>query len=119
MRPHQQSRYPTDPLAVTTLGNSYVFPSLVVASLVLCVRPLQVFLATRGSELSLRERSFIAWVAPRGIVAAAIASIVGRSLESAGVAGGVELRALAAPSDGCTRIFPTRKVLGLTNTQKI
>jgi NhaP-type Na+/H+ or K+/H+ antiporter len=75
---------------------------LVVASLVLCVRPLQVFLATRGSELSLRERSFIAWVAPRGIVAAAIASIVGRSLESAGVAGGVELRALVFLTIACT-----------------
>jgi len=75
---------------------------LVVASLVLCVRPLQVFLATRGSELSLRERSFIAWVAPRGIVAAAIASIVGRSLESAGVDGGVELRALVFLTIACT-----------------
>ena len=67
---------------------------LVVLSLIFLVRPVEVFLATRGSELSIRERGFIAWVAPRGIVAAAIASIVARSLESAGMAGGVELRAL-------------------------
>jgi voltage-gated potassium channel Kch len=75
---------------------------LVVAALLFVVRPLQVFLATRGSELSLRERGFIAWVAPRGIVAAAIASIVARSLETAGIAGGVELRALVFLTIACT-----------------
>ena len=75
---------------------------LVVAALVFVVRPIQVFLATRGSELSLRERGFIAWVAPRGIVAAAIASIVARSLETAGIPGGVELRALVFLTIACT-----------------
>ena len=75
---------------------------LVVLSLIFLVRPVEVFLATRGSELSIRERGFIAWVAPRGIVAAAIASIVARSLESAGMAGGVELRALVFLTIACT-----------------
>ncbi len=75
---------------------------LVVASLVFLVRPLQVFTTTAGSDLSLRERGFIAWVAPRGIVAAAIASIVARSLESAGLEGGAELRALVFLTIACT-----------------
>ena len=74
----------------------------VVASLIFLVRPLQVFITTRGSELSIPERGFIAWVAPRGIVAAAIASIVARSLENAGLAGGVELRALVFLTIACT-----------------
>jgi NhaP-type Na+/H+ or K+/H+ antiporter len=47
----------------------------VVACLVFLVRPINVGLATLGSELSRRERLFIAWVAPRGIVAAAMASV--------------------------------------------
>ncbi len=66
----------------------------VVASLILIVRPLCVWLCTRGTDLESRERLFLAWVAPRGIVAAAIASLVSADLERAGMAGGVELRAL-------------------------
>jgi NhaP-type Na+/H+ or K+/H+ antiporter len=66
----------------------------VVAALVLVVRPLNVGLATLGSELSTRERLLIAWLAPRGIVAAAVASLVAGALESRGLEGGAELRAL-------------------------
>jgi NhaP-type Na+/H+ or K+/H+ antiporter len=66
----------------------------VVAALVLVVRPLNVWLATLGSELSTRERLLIAWLAPRGIVAAAVASLVAGALESRGLDGGAELRAL-------------------------
>jgi hypothetical protein len=66
----------------------------VVAALVIAVRPLGVWLSTLGSELSARERIFVAWVAPRGIVAAAVASLVAGSLESHGMQGSVELRAL-------------------------
>ncbi len=66
----------------------------VLAGLVLIVRPLNVFVSTLGSELSARERLFAAWVAPRGIVAAAVASLTATALEQQGVAGGVELRAM-------------------------
>lgn len=66
----------------------------VVATLVLVVRPLGVWLCTLGSGLDRGEKLFIAWVAPRGIVAAAIASLVAADLERAGLAGGSELRAL-------------------------
>ncbi len=67
---------------------------LVVGTLVLVVRPLVVWLSTLGSELSARERLFIAWIAPRGIVAAAVASVVAGALENSGLEGGAELRAL-------------------------
>ena len=46
-----------------------------VATLILVARPLGVLLSTLGSRLSWRERLFLAWMAPRGIVAAAISSI--------------------------------------------
>jgi NhaP-type Na+/H+ or K+/H+ antiporter len=66
----------------------------VVATLILVVRPLSVWLCTLGSDLTAGERVFIGWIAPRGIVAAAIASLVAVDLERAGLAGGVELRAI-------------------------
>ncbi len=66
----------------------------VLAALVLVVRPLGVWLSTLGSDLERRERLFIAWVAPRGIVAAAIASLTAVAMERNGMPGGTELRAL-------------------------
>jgi NhaP-type Na+/H+ or K+/H+ antiporter len=66
----------------------------VVAVLLLLVRPLGVWLCTQGSELRPRERGFIAWIAPRGIVAAAVASVTATALDSAGIEGGTEVRAL-------------------------
>jgi NhaP-type Na+/H+ or K+/H+ antiporter len=74
----------------------------VVATLVFVVRPLGVWLCTLGSDLSWGERLFIAWVAPRGIVAAAIASLVAADLERAGLEGGIELRALVFLTIGLT-----------------
>lgn len=54
---------------------------------VLLVRPLGVFLSTRGSELRFHEKVFISWVGPRGIVAAGIASLFGITLSRDGVPG--------------------------------
>lgn len=66
----------------------------VVAALVLVVRPAVVALATAGSDLTWRERAFVAWVAPRGIVAAAVASLVAGAMEESGLGGGAQVRAL-------------------------
>jgi len=54
--------------------------------LVFVVRPLSVFVSTFGSSLKWREKLFLSWMAPRGIVAAATASIFALSLEAAGYA---------------------------------
>ena len=43
--------------------------------LILVVRPVAVFLSTIGSGLSIPERAFLGWFAPRGIVAAAVVSV--------------------------------------------
>ena len=66
----------------------------VVGLLVLVVRPVGVFFSTLGSELTTRERLFASWIAPRGIVAAAVASVTATALEAQGMSGGPELRAL-------------------------
>lgn len=47
-------------------------------------RPLCVFLSTRGSGLRLKEKIFLSWMAPRGIVAAAVASVFGLKLAGDG-----------------------------------
>lgn len=66
----------------------------VVLALIFVVRPVSVWLCTYGSDLDRGEKAFLAWVAPRGIVAAAIASLVAADLEREGIPGGTELRAL-------------------------
>jgi NhaP-type Na+/H+ or K+/H+ antiporter len=43
--------------------------------LVVLVRPLAVFVSSFGSNLDWEEKTFLAWLAPRGIVAAAVASL--------------------------------------------
>ncbi|MFG2411601.1 cation:proton antiporter [Streptomyces goshikiensis] len=65
-----------------------VLPALVlVAALVIVVRPLVALLSTARTDVPYRERWFIGWMAPRGIVAAATASTFSVSLVQAGVAG--------------------------------
>lgn len=44
-------------------------------------------MSTLGSKLSIREKLFLSWMAPRGIVAAAVASIFALRLEEVGLAG--------------------------------
>jgi hypothetical protein len=55
---------------------------------------VDVLLSTWGSELDFRERALLCWVAPRGVVAAAIASLFAGVLETQGFEGGREFRAL-------------------------
>lgn len=63
---------------------------LIVAAIMLVVRPVRVFLSTWGSELRTNEKSFISFLGPRGIVAASVATFF--SLEMADLRiGGAEL----------------------------
>jgi NhaP-type Na+/H+ or K+/H+ antiporter len=73
-----------------------------VASLMFVVRPLNIAVSTVGSTLGLRERAFLAWLAPRGIVAAAVASLFAQTLDEVGIGGGAELRALVFLVIACT-----------------
>ncbi|MEM9930872.1 MAG: sodium:proton antiporter, partial [Bacteroidota bacterium] len=62
-------------------------PFALFAVVVFVLRPLGVWLSTQGSELNTREKLFVSWVGPRGIVAAGIASLFGIRLASDGVPG--------------------------------
>lgn len=61
---------------------------LLVAQFV--ARPLSVLVSSLGGALTWRERALVAWVAPRGIVAAAVSALFALRLEQDGI-GGAEL----------------------------
>ncbi len=63
----------------------------VLAVAVVVARPISVLLSTLGSSLTWRERTLIAWIAPRGIVAAAVSALFALKLEQQGVAGAEQL----------------------------
>ncbi|MCH0563921.1 MULTISPECIES: sodium:proton antiporter [unclassified Streptomyces] len=65
-----------------------LLPTLVlVALLVAVVRPLATVVSCARTDLSLPERAFVGWMAPRGIVAASTATTFSGSLVSAGLRG--------------------------------
>jgi NhaP-type Na+/H+ or K+/H+ antiporter len=76
---------------VTGLGWRGVLTVLLIMTV---LRPINALASTAGSDLTWRERAFIAWLGPRGIVAAAVASLFAAELAHAGIAEGIELRAL-------------------------
>ena len=65
-----------------------------VFMLMLIVRPISIWIATMGRELELKEKLFLAWLAPRGIVTAAVASLFSIRLEQAGILGAGRLQGL-------------------------
>ncbi len=65
-----------------------------VLMLMIIVRPISISLATMGRELDIKQRVFLAWLAPRGIVTAAVASLFSIRLEQAGVLGAGRLQGL-------------------------
>ncbi|MGO2474102.1 MAG: cation:proton antiporter, partial [Vibrio litoralis] len=67
-----------------TLG---VASAVLFAAIQLVSRPIAIFIATIGSSLNFKEKFFIAWVAPRGIVAASISSLFAIKLVDSGVEG--------------------------------
>lgn len=52
---------------------------------VFIARPLGVYWSLAGSDLNWRDKAFISWVGPRGIVAAGVASLFGLELEGRGI----------------------------------
>jgi NhaP-type Na+/H+ or K+/H+ antiporter len=82
---------------------------VLVALMVLVIRPVAVALATARSDLTWRERAFLGWMAPRGIVAGATASAFGLSLAQLGLPGADEVLPIVFVA-----IFGTVVVYGLT-----
>jgi NhaP-type Na+/H+ or K+/H+ antiporter/mannitol/fructose-specific phosphotransferase system IIA component (Ntr-type) len=60
------------------LGSFFEFGWQLAAAVVvimLVIRPINIFASMRTSPLTLNEKAFLSWIAPRGIVAASMASV--------------------------------------------
>lgn len=79
---------------LSAIGSLGLGGILVCLALMFVVRPAGIFFCTLGSAFKTQERVFLAWMAPRGIVAAAVASFFAQELKGAGIAGGDKIRAL-------------------------
>jgi len=66
---------------------------LTVLFLMIVIRPLSVFLSTVNTDLDTRHKLLLSWIAPRGIVAAAVASLFAFEMNQHGY-DGTQLRAL-------------------------
>ncbi|BAZ05395.1 cation:proton antiporter [Calothrix sp. NIES-3974] len=77
--------------SVFALGWGSLFTVLV---LMFVVRPLNIFLCTWDSNLNFRQKLFLSWIAPRGIVCASVASLFAISLTQRGINGGDAVKAL-------------------------
>lgn len=72
---------------LSQLAEALTLPGLLLlATVVLVIRPVSVFVSTLGSPLDLREKAYLSWIAPRGIVAAAVSSLFATRLQEAGFA---------------------------------
>tara|TARA_B100000700_G_scaffold306415_1_gene381552 strand:- start:472 stop:1716 length:1245 start_codon:yes stop_codon:yes gene_type:complete len=95
-----------------------------VLFLMVIVRPLSVSIATYGLPLDNKQRLFLGWLAPRGIVTAAVASLFSIRLEQAGVLGAGKLQGLVFLTilmtvgiQGLTA-QPLAKILGLLDEEE-
>ncbi|MDF5718487.1 MAG: cation:proton antiporter [Rhizonema sp. NSF051] len=77
--------------SVFALGWGSLFTVLV---LMFVVRPINILFCTWNSDLNWRQKLFLSWVAPRGIVAASVASLFAILLTQRGINGGDSIKAL-------------------------
>ncbi|MBW4614889.1 MAG: cation:proton antiporter [Desmonostoc vinosum HA7617-LM4] len=77
--------------SVLALGWGSLFTVLV---LMFVVRPINILCCTWNSDLNWRQKLFLSWVAPRGIVSASVASLFAILLTQRGINGGDAIKAL-------------------------
>lgn len=80
------SRFHLSDLSILHIGG---LPFII--ALIVVVRPLSVFISTAWSSLTFNDRMFLSCMAPRGIVAAGVASLFALRLENLGTPGSAEL----------------------------
>ncbi|WP_439107476.1 cation:proton antiporter [Congregibacter sp.] len=79
-----------DPAEIIATG----WQGIIILLIILAARPLVVWLATIRSGYRWQQKALISWVAPRGIVAAAVSSLFAIRLEDSGHEGASTLVAL-------------------------
>lgn len=96
-------------------GRAFIF----LLFLILFVRPMAVFLASRASGLHWQEKLFLSFMAPRGIVAAAVASLFSDRLVQAGMKSAGDLVILVFFIVSSTVIFYAVAAPLLANSLKL
>lgn len=97
-----------------------IFTALVV----LVVRPVAVLLSTAGSGLTWKEKAYLSAIGPRGIVAAAIASVFSLELRGSGYSGAEDLMTITFLVIACSVAFsgvvatPLARMLDLAQAGK-
>ncbi|MEM9779521.1 MAG: sodium:proton antiporter, partial [Pseudomonadota bacterium] len=97
--------------------------ALFIVLIVLVARPLTVAIALIGTGLSWQEKAIVAWIAPRGIVAVAVAGLFGTRLAELGIEDGALLTPLAFALVAATVVLsgftirPVARALDLVSTQ--
>ncbi len=106
--------------SIIALGWGSVFT---VLALMFIVRPLNIGFCTWNSGFNWRQKLFLCWVAPRGIVSASVASLFSILLTQRGITGGDSIKALVFLTIILTVFIqgPTAKLLAhwlqITSTQ--
>ncbi len=76
-----------------------------ILALMLVVRPVNIWLCTWNSDLNWRQKLFLCWIAPRGIVSASVASLFAILLTQRGINGGDAIKALVFLTIAMTVFF--------------
>ena len=76
-----------------------------VAAMLFVVRPIAIFIATIGTGLTWQEKLLSGWIAPRGIVAVAVAGLFGATLVEQGIADGEKMIAYTFAVVACTIVL--------------
>lgn len=77
--------------SVVALGWGSLFT---VLTLMLVVRPINIWVCTWNSTLNWRQKLFVSWVGPKGIVSASVSSLFAILLTQRGINGGDSIKAL-------------------------
>lgn len=94
-----------------------------VAILMFLVRPINVWLCTINSGLNWRQKLFVSWIGPKGIVSASVASLFAILLTDRGINGGDSIKALVFLTIILTVVLQgltarsVAKLLGLMSTK--
>ncbi len=97
---------------------------LVVVCLMVVVRPLNIWASVRTKSVDVRGKLFLSWIAPRGIIAAAVASLFAITLQQHGFAEAPLLSSLTFLTIGITVFVqgitakPVAKMLGVLQGEK-
>ncbi|MGI0492120.1 cation:proton antiporter [Alkalinema pantanalense CENA528] len=96
---------------------------LTVLALMFLVRPISIWLCTWQDDLNWRQKLFMSWIAPRGIVSASVASLFSILLTQGGINGGDSVKALVFLTIILTVFLqsltaqPIAKLLGITSQE--